>query len=155
MIGLNTTFGTGGATLLLVVAGWVCKTGWVHVCYIYFAVIPVFIIALLCLPMDENPQPIAATESGSKAAIPAKGDSVHPCGLHDDWLCYLRKAISEFEKEKHGLSYEPEEIIVTLGATEAVFSSLYTVLNPGNEVTLMMAVEIAEVGEDNYFCNLY
>lgn len=49
---------------------------------------------------------------------------------------YLRKAISEFEKEKHGLSYEPEEIIVTLGATEAVFSSLYTILNPGDEVII-------------------
>ena len=73
MIGLNTTFGTGGAALLLVIAGWVCKTGWVNVYYIYFAVVPVFLIALVCLPMDEKPQPIAATESGSKAAIPAKG----------------------------------------------------------------------------------
>lgn len=49
---------------------------------------------------------------------------------------YLRKAISEFEKEKHGLSYAPEEIIVTLGATEAVFSGLYTILNPGDEVII-------------------
>ena len=72
MIGLNTTFGTGGAAQLLVIAGWVCKTGWVHVYYIYFAVVPVFIIALTCLPMDEVPK-AAEGDSGPKAAIPAKG----------------------------------------------------------------------------------
>lgn len=72
MIGLNTTFGTGGAALLLVIAGWVCKTGWVNVYYIYFAVVPVFIIALTCLPMDEVPK-AAEGESGPKAAIPGKG----------------------------------------------------------------------------------
>ena len=30
---------------------------------------------------------------------------------------FLRKAISAFEQEKHGLQYAPEEIIVTVGAT--------------------------------------
>lgn len=74
MIGLNTTFGTGGAAVLLVVAGWVCKTGWVNVYYIYFLAIPVLLIALFCLPMDEKPQTIASTADGApKAAIPAKG----------------------------------------------------------------------------------
>lgn len=72
ILGLNTTFGTGGAALLLMVAGWVCKTGWVHVYYIYFFVIPVFIVALLCLPMDEVPK-ADPSASGPKAAIPGKG----------------------------------------------------------------------------------
>ena len=47
---------------------------------------------------------------------------------------FLRKAISAFEQEKHGLQYAPEEIIVTVGATEALFCALFGLLNPGDEV---------------------
>lgn len=47
----------------------------------------------------------------------------------------LLKAISEFEKKK-GLCYAPEEIIVTAGATEALFVSLFGILNPGDEVVI-------------------
>lgn len=47
----------------------------------------------------------------------------------------LLKAISEFEKKK-GLCYAPEEIIVTSGATEALFVSLFGILNPGDEVVI-------------------
>lgn len=76
MLGLNTTFGTGGAAVLLVLAGWLCKTGWVNVYYLYFMAIPVFVIALLFLPMDPKPQDVIAADAasgGSKAAIPAVG----------------------------------------------------------------------------------
>ncbi|MGI5928217.1 MFS transporter [Pseudoflavonifractor sp.] len=72
MLGLNTTFGTGGATVLLLIAGPVCKTGWVNVYFIYFVVIPVLIIALLCLAMDNKPQ-AAAQAGGDKAGVPVKG----------------------------------------------------------------------------------
>ncbi len=47
---------------------------------------------------------------------------------------FLRKAISAFEQEKHGLQYASEEIIVTVGATEALFCALFGLLNPGDEV---------------------
>ena len=49
---------------------------------------------------------------------------------------YLREAISEFEARRNGLSYSPEEIILTIGATEALFISLFTILNPGDEVLI-------------------
>lgn len=48
----------------------------------------------------------------------------------------LREAISQFEAERNGLVYSPEEIIVTIGATEALYASLYTILNPGDEVII-------------------
>ena len=48
----------------------------------------------------------------------------------------LRRAIAAFEAERNGLHYDPEEIIVTCGATEALFSALFTVLNPGDEVII-------------------
>ena len=37
MLGLNTTFITGGSALFLLIAGPVCETGWVNVYFIYFA----------------------------------------------------------------------------------------------------------------------
>ncbi|MEG2176317.1 MAG: pyridoxal phosphate-dependent aminotransferase [Oscillibacter sp.] len=49
---------------------------------------------------------------------------------------YLLEAISKFEAETHHLHYSPEEVIVTIGATEGLFISLSTVLNPGDEVII-------------------
>ncbi len=47
---------------------------------------------------------------------------------------FLRKAISEFEKEKNKLNYSPEEIIVTCGATQALHTVFYTILEKGDQV---------------------
>ncbi|MBQ7491985.1 MAG: aminotransferase class I/II-fold pyridoxal phosphate-dependent enzyme [Clostridia bacterium] len=46
----------------------------------------------------------------------------------------LRMAISDFEREKNRLDYAEDEIIVTIGATEALFVALFGILNPGDEV---------------------
>jgi aspartate/methionine/tyrosine aminotransferase len=46
----------------------------------------------------------------------------------------LREKIAEFEHEKHGYSYTADNIIVTAGAEEGVFLSLFGILNPGDEV---------------------
>ncbi len=48
----------------------------------------------------------------------------------------LRQAISDYEAARNGLRYSPDEIILTVGATEAVFSSLFAILNPGDEVII-------------------
>ena len=55
MLGLNTTFITGGSALFLLLAGPVCEMGWVNVYFLYFAAIPVMIIAQLFLVKDEKP----------------------------------------------------------------------------------------------------
>jgi len=47
---------------------------------------------------------------------------------------YMLQAISDYEAKAHGLHYDPEEIILTIGATEGLFIGLSTVLNPGDEV---------------------
>lgn len=49
---------------------------------------------------------------------------------------YLRQAIADFERQKNGLSYCADEVIVTVGATEALYVSLATILNPGDEVII-------------------
>ncbi|MFT8317621.1 MAG: aminotransferase class I/II-fold pyridoxal phosphate-dependent enzyme [Sporolactobacillus sp.] len=49
----------------------------------------------------------------------------------------LRRAISQFMAEKYQLNYLPEsQILVTAGATEAIFSSLTAILNPGDKVLI-------------------
>ena len=48
----------------------------------------------------------------------------------------LREKIADFERAAHGLDYGPDEIIVTAGATEALFTALFGILNPGDEVII-------------------
>lgn len=47
----------------------------------------------------------------------------------------LRRAVSEHRKEHYGLDYDPEgEILVTVGATEAIAASILALCEPGDEV---------------------
>lgn len=71
-------------------------------------------------------------KEAAKAALDAN-DTHYPPG---NGYPYMLKAISKFEAEKHGLHYSPEEVILTIGATESLFISLSTVLNPGDEVII-------------------
>lgn len=49
---------------------------------------------------------------------------------------YMLEELSKFEERAHGLHYAPEEIILTVGATEGIFIGMSTVLNPGDEVII-------------------
>ncbi len=69
-----------------------------------------------------------------KAAEALAGNKTHYAD--GNGLPELRAAISEFEKKKNGLNYSPEEIIVTAGATEAIYSAMTAILEPGDEVIL-------------------
>lgn len=46
----------------------------------------------------------------------------------------LRQKIADYEGERHGMDYTADEVIVTAGATEALFLALFGILNPGDEV---------------------
>lgn len=48
----------------------------------------------------------------------------------------LRQAIADFEREKNGMDYTADEIIVTIGATQGLFTALFGILNPGDEVVV-------------------
>lgn len=48
----------------------------------------------------------------------------------------LREAIARFENSRNGFDYTADEVIVTVGATEALYASLFTILNPGDEVII-------------------
>lgn len=48
----------------------------------------------------------------------------------------LRCSIAEKLKKENGVSYEPDEIIATSGVSEGVFISLFSFLNPGDEILI-------------------
>ena len=73
--------------------------------------------------------PLSVREA-AKASLDA-GETHYP---KNNGQAFLRKAIADFECKKHGLSYTPDEVIVTVGATEALFCALFGILNPGDEV---------------------
>ena len=73
-----------------------------------------------------------AIKEAAKAALDAN-DTHYPPG---NGYPYMLEAISKFEARAHGLHYSPDEIILTIGATESLFIPLATVLNPGDEVII-------------------
>jgi aminotransferase len=46
----------------------------------------------------------------------------------------LRQAVCRCYREDHQLNFDPDQVVVTIGATEAIFATLQGVLNPGDEV---------------------
>ena len=78
-------------------------------------------------PDFDTPAPI-------RAAVPPALDAGKTHYIANNGVPALRAAIAAFEREAHGLDYAPEDVIVTAGATEALFVALFGVLNPGDEV---------------------
>ena len=48
----------------------------------------------------------------------------------------LRQNAADFLKQKYSLKYQSDEIIVTAGATEALYTAILSVLNPGDKVII-------------------
>ena len=48
----------------------------------------------------------------------------------------LRKAITEMMSRDFGASYDPSEVLVTMGGKQAIFNAMATLLNPGDEVLI-------------------
>ena len=58
-------------------------------------------------------------------------------------LVELREEISKWSKRKYNLDYSKDEIVVTVGGSEAIDIALRTCINPGDEVVVL---------EPNYVC---
>ena len=72
-------------------------------------------------------------KGAAKAAIDA--NQSHYTGMAG--LSTLRQAAADFVKSKYNLSYNPDnEILVTIGATEALSATLTAILEPGDTVLL-------------------
>ena len=80
-------------------------------------------------PDFDTPQPIRAVAEQS-----LENHETHY--IENSGHYELRKSIAGFEMAKHGFKCTPDQVIVTSGATEALFIALYGVLNPGDEVII-------------------
>ena len=78
-------------------------------------------------PDFDTPEPIRAA---ARSALDA-GDTHY---IENNGSLALRERIARFEREKNGMDCSAREVIVTAGATEALFISLFGILNPGDEV---------------------
>ena len=56
--------------------------------------------------------------------------------IENNGLRELRERIAAFETTRHGFDCSSDQVIVTTGATEALFVSLMGILNPGDEVII-------------------
>ena len=81
---------------------------------------------------DEDGPP--AMLKAAEEAI-AEGVNQYPPGLG---IAPLREAISAQRKRKFGIDYDPDsEVLVTVGATEAIAASVIGLVEPGSEVLLI------------------
>ncbi len=86
----------------------------------------------LTLGQPDFPTPLPVKEAGIEAI-----ENNHTSYTHNAGLVELRQAASNFLQEKYGLMYQPEnEIITTVGASQAINIALKTILEEGAEVIL-------------------
>lgn len=65
----------------------------------------------------------------------AEGINQYPPGLG---VAALRQAIADQRKRRYGTEYDPDtEVLVTVGATEAIASSVLGLVEPGSEILLI------------------
>lgn len=75
--------------------------------------------------------PEEACEAGIKAIRDGKTRYTAGAGIPE-----LRAVIAEKLRSENGLAVQPEDVIVSAGAKQAVFNALMTICNPGDEVIL-------------------
>jgi aminotransferase len=76
--------------------------------------------------------PMHTLSAGQKAAEEGKTHYEPTNGLAE-----LRKALAEKARDDYALSYDADgEILITVGGTEAIFATLFGLINPGEEVLI-------------------
>ena len=93
----------------------------------------------------KNKAPLAAILSG--AAKLNTGDVKYAPA---DGTPSLKKAIIRYTEEHYDKVVAPENVIVSSGAKQAIYNLLYTLLNPQDEVIILVAVlgQLPRDGED-------
>ncbi|NNG96443.1 pyridoxal phosphate-dependent aminotransferase [Gordonia araii] len=82
-------------------------------------------------PDDDGP---ASMLAAAQRAI-AEGRNQYPPGLG---VPELRHAVSEHQSQRYGLHYAPDaEVLITVGATEAIAGAVVGLVEPGSEVVLI------------------
>lgn len=86
----------------------------------------------LTIGQPDFPTPEHVKQAGTKAI-----SQNHTAYTHNAGLLELRKAASSFIGDTYGLDYDPEkEVLVTVGASEALDAAFRTILEEGDEVLI-------------------
>ncbi|TFG49719.1 MAG: aminotransferase class I/II-fold pyridoxal phosphate-dependent enzyme, partial [Anaerolineales bacterium] len=81
-------------------------------------------------PDFATPEPIL--EAGIEALRQGETHYTSNAGIYE-----LREAISDLLKEKYRVDYDPNnEVVVTVGVSEALYLALTAVINPGEEIII-------------------
>ena len=86
----------------------------------------------LTLGDPDLPPPLNVREAACRAIMEGKTRYSANAGLKE-----LRRAVAADAEKKLGIPVDPErEVVITVGAMEASFLSLYSLLEPGDEVVI-------------------
>ena len=85
----------------------------------------------LTIGQPDFPMPDVVKEAYISAIKEDKTSYSHNKGLPE-----TRQAISNYFKKKYGFEYSEEEIIITNGASEALDTSLRSIIEPGDEILI-------------------
>ncbi|PSQ18959.1 aspartate aminotransferase [Halobacteriales archaeon QS_8_69_26] len=78
-------------------------------------------------PDVETPTPIV---EATKDAL----DGGHTTYTPSDGIPKLRRAAADYLNDRHGLDYGPENVVATPGGKQALFETVQTIVDPGDEV---------------------
>jgi len=71
-----------------------------------------------------------------EAAVKAIRDGHHGYVVPSSGLAELKRAVADYLKRVCGLSYKPEEVIITCGGKHALYEAFLATLEPGDEAVL-------------------
>ena len=89
------------------------------------------VIGLTLGEPDATPPPVVS-EAVAKALSDYASSHYGPVA----GMLSLRKAVCRKLQNENSLTYAPEEIVVTVGAKQAIFNAILALINPGDEVIL-------------------
>lgn len=89
-----------------------------------------------CISLGVGEPNFVTPEAGCRAAIKSIEDGITRY-TSNSGLIELRRLISRYMETRYGLSYNPDnEIITTVGVSEGIDIAFMALLNPGDEVLL-------------------
>jgi aspartate aminotransferase len=86
----------------------------------------------LCYGESDLPTPSFITEAAHRAALDGHTFYTHTAGYRE-----LRRAIADKIRELHGVEYDDAEIMVTVGASMAIYAAIRGCIGPGDNAVIV------------------
>jgi aspartate/methionine/tyrosine aminotransferase len=86
----------------------------------------------LCYGESDLPTPAFITDAAHRAAIEGHTFYTHTAGYRE-----LRRAIADKIRELHGAVYDDSEVLVTVGASMAIYAAIRACVGPGDNAVII------------------